>query len=1101
MADQSIGAARVHLIVDATDWDATLKQARNSAEQFGDDAARAFDKSSGGTRRAAERLLDYVATLGRADTQMERYVRNAQRAGVDEPLIRAAIQRWEQYQRQIDSTANALREAQQIDRAFNAQRAAVSQREIGGLLGVGESDAAAQARRRADAEAALIPLLQQQERAYAAIYNEAQQINRARDEALRSQAQMEFNQLLGVADGDGEQRIRRQADARAALTGIIEQEIQAEQRLEAQRLKGQQFLQYLENLRDTAGKTHWEVLRLKAAQAGVSEEALPMIQGLEDQAAAMGHAGLTAKQYEWAMRGLPAQFTDISVGLATGQKWWMVLLQQGGQIKDMFGGLRPAIQAVGQALMRMVNPLTITVAVAAAAGYAWWKLGEDARNARRNIEDMANQVDDITRLGYFARSEIEVRNYAEALADLGNVRLGRLTDVMSGMDFHDQSLAAGELYLAITRISGKNEEIREQWQEITNAMLANVSTAAEQLFSVAAITEEQRNTIQALEQIGNLEEARAMVLSGILEVAKQEEFYSQLKYPALRNEREVTARIEENRRRILRLQRQGSEASMVTAMNLGFENRELEDQLALLRSRNSLLAGAVDQSEENKQRARMERLQADLNSVVARYGTLQEQRAVALAESRAEHEKALLGATTEAERAMMENTHRMRMEGINKEYDEREKRDAQRGQRRGRGSDGTQAIRDAMQAELAAVSTQTRLLQSQYDQRELSVEAYYDKLRVYAGQELEITLRAIELQKQAVAGREDAAERIERLESQAARAREQHMQQAIELADGERQAVLQREVAYRQFTRSLADANEELERSMQSQVAAITMGSRRHEQLERENDILRQQNDVIRDVRRQVEDRTISTEEGERRIQAAMANTVAQMEIMRRGYDELREAQSSFTNGAARAIEDFMDDAADVATQGYQMVQATIDGFADATARALSGASGSFEQFFENLHIMILQFIVRQQLSKFLGSFMGGGTDSQGNTMGSVFDLFSGSWGFAQGGTPGGGVAAYRNQIVSQPTIFPFAKGGVPNIGIMGERSGKPHEAIMPLTRLPGGDLGVRVVESGQRGPTTVNQTWVVEGTPDRTTREQMARKTGRETSRALARG
>lgn len=1099
MADQSIGAARVHLIVDATDWDATLKQARSSAEQFGADAERAFDKTSGGVRRAAERLLDYVASLGRADTQMERYVRNAQRAGVDEPIIRSAISRWEQYQRQIDATTNALREAQQIDRAFNTQRAAVSQREISSLVGVGDSDAAAQARRRADAEAALLPLLQQQERAYASIYNEAQNINRARDEAVRGQAQMDINQLLGVADGDGEQRIRRQADARAALTGIIEQEIAAEQRLEAQRLKGQQFLQYLENLRDTAGKTHWEVLRLKAAQAGVSEEALPMIQGLEDQAAAMGHAGMTAKQYEWAMRGLPAQFTDISVGLATGQKWWMVLLQQGGQIKDMFGGLRPAIQAVGQQLLRLVNPLTITVALAAAAGYAWWKLGEDARNASKNIEEMSGSVDDITRMGYFARSEAEVRSFAEAISELNNVKLGRLTDVMAGIDFHDQSMAAGELYTAITRIAGKNEDIREQWQEITNAMLSSTGAAADQLFSVAAITEEQRNTIQALEDIGNLEEARAMVLSGILEVAKQEEFYSQLKYPALRNEREVTARIQENRVRILQLQRQGSEASMVTAMNLGFENRELEDQLVLLRSRNSLMMGAADQSAENQQRMRMDKLQADLNATVARYGTLQEQRAMAVAEAEAEHRKSLLGATSEAERAMMEHTHRLRMTGINDEYDEREKREAMRGQRQRRGSDGTQAIRDAMQAELAAVATQTRLLQSQYDQRELSVEAYYDKLRAYAGQELEITLRAIDLQKQAVAGREDAAERIERLESQAARAREQHMQQAIELADGERQAVLQREVAYRQFTRSLSDANEELERSMASQVAAVSMGARRHEQLERENDILRQQDEAIRDVRRQVEDRTISAEEGERRIQDAMANTVRQMEIMRRGYDDLREAQSSFTNGAARALEDFMDSAADVATQGYEMVSSALDGFADATARALGGVSGSFEQFFENLHIQILQFIVRQQLSKWIGSLMSGG-NSRGDA-GTLFDLFSGEWGFAKGGTPGGGTAAYRNQIVSQPTIFPFAKGGVPNMGIMGERSGRPHEAIMPLARTPGGDLGVRVVESGQRGPISMNQTFVVPGTPDRSTREQMARKVGRETSRAMARG
>jgi phage-related minor tail protein len=47
------------------------------------------------------------------------------------------------------------------------------------------------------------------------------------------------------------------------------------------------------------------------------------------------------------MRGLPAQITDISVGLASGQRPLMVLLQQGGQLKDMFGGVAPAAKALG----------------------------------------------------------------------------------------------------------------------------------------------------------------------------------------------------------------------------------------------------------------------------------------------------------------------------------------------------------------------------------------------------------------------------------------------------------------------------------------------------------------------------------------------------------------------------------------------------------------------------------------------------------------------------------------------------------------------------------------------------------------------------------
>src|SRR5690606_18820774 len=102
-----------------------------------------------------------------------------------------------------------------------------------------------------------------------------------------------------------------------------------------------------------------------------------------------------------------------------------------------------------------------------------------------------------------------------------------------------------------------------------------------------------------------------------------------------------------------------------------------------------------------------------------------------------------------------------------------------------------------------------------------------------------------------------------------------------------------------------------------------------------------------------------------------------------------------------------------------------------------------------------------------------------------IGSIFGGATKNAHGGAYGAsGLAAYRNSIVAQPTVFPFASGGVPNIGLMGERSGKPHEAIMPLTRTTGGDLGVKVVESGQRGPITINQPIYIQGTPNRTTLE-----------------
>jgi phage-related minor tail protein len=62
-----------------------------------------------------------------------------------------------------------------------------------------------------------------------------------------------------------------------------------------------------------------------------------------------------------------------------------------------------------------------------------------------------------------------------------------------------------------------------------------------------------------------------------------------------------------------------------------------------------------------------------------------------------------------------------------------------------------------------------------------------------------------------------------------------------------------------------------------------------------------------------------------------------------------------------------------------------------------------------------------------------------------------GKIGFAKGG-------AFSNSIVSSPTLFKFADGGSMRTGLMGEAG---PEAIMPLTRGPGGKLGVMASGGG----------------------------------------
>jgi phage-related minor tail protein len=85
-----------------------------------------------------------------------------------------------------------------------------------------------------------------------------------------------------------------------------------------------------------------------------------LLGGTTDQ---MRVAGITAGQYQQAMRQLPMQITDITTSLASGMPVWLVAVQQGGQIRDSFGGWANA----GRALVSTINPLTLAIASVTAA--------------------------------------------------------------------------------------------------------------------------------------------------------------------------------------------------------------------------------------------------------------------------------------------------------------------------------------------------------------------------------------------------------------------------------------------------------------------------------------------------------------------------------------------------------------------------------------------------------------------------------------------------------------------------------------------------------------------------------------------------------------
>ena len=190
-----------------------------------------------------------------------------------------------------------------------------------------------------------------------------------------------------------------------------------------------------------AGADYYEML---ARQRGVSTDALkPYLDQLRQAEAAqaagtasLGKMGASAAQTAAAMRMVPAQFTDIVVSLQSGQAPMTVLLQQGGQLKDMFGGIGPAARGLGGYILGLVNPFTLAAAAAGALALAYYKGSQEADTFNKAIIMSGNAAGTTTsqlagmaaNLGKLVGSQSQAADGLAQMAATGEVANRNLQD-------------------------------------------------------------------------------------------------------------------------------------------------------------------------------------------------------------------------------------------------------------------------------------------------------------------------------------------------------------------------------------------------------------------------------------------------------------------------------------------------------------------------------------------------------------------------------------------------------------------------------------------------------------------------------------------------
>ncbi len=228
------------------------------------------------------------------------------------------------------------------------------------------------------------------------------------------------------------------------------------------------------------------------------EETRNRLTGFRDD---LGKTGQSAAQTAYAMRMIPAQMTDIVVGLSTGQSPFMVLMQQGGQLKDMFGGIGPAIKGVGTYVMGLVNPLTLAAAAVGFLGLAYYKGTQEQDEFYKSLVLTGNLVGKTS--GQLADMAARVSVAANSTTGAAASTLNQL--VLSGKVAGDSLERVTTAIVKTSEATGiATDKLVGDFNDITADPVAAITKLNDQYHFLTLAT---YNQIKALQDEGNQQDA------------------------------------------------------------------------------------------------------------------------------------------------------------------------------------------------------------------------------------------------------------------------------------------------------------------------------------------------------------------------------------------------------------------------------------------------------------------------------------------------------------------------------------------------------------------------------------------------------------------
>lgn len=353
------------------------------------------------------------------------------------------------------------------------------------------------------------------------------------------QAENSLNNLANTARRAGSQAAGSLNNVGTAATQTAQQQARASRSIE----RSLQRDIALWEAGERGSRAYYESL---ARQRGINITRLePMLNDLERLRQQTNRNTISQGQYNNALRMMPAQMTDIVTQLAGGQSPFIVAIQQGGQMRDSFGGFGNMFRGIASAVSPMKLAVGGAVGVVGTLAYAMYKGAQEGREFE-NVLTLSGHRAGLTAdnlialsdsVGESTKSWGVAREAVQAFAKAGDIAQEDYAQFSRAVTYYSQATGANvsDLVAQFSKIGDDPVkavlELSKQYRSMTPDVYAQVTALVEQGKETEAVRliqqkmadEMEHNGKKVVENLGYIEKAWQGVkkaISGTIEELK-----------------------------------------------------------------------------------------------------------------------------------------------------------------------------------------------------------------------------------------------------------------------------------------------------------------------------------------------------------------------------------------------------------------------------------------------------------------------------------------------------------------------------------------------------------------------------------------------------